>query len=228
MANWAVAAASVITVAIVVALRFGASSQTETVDIRPPVTLEAPASPSSPSLPSRPTVTTSLAKPPAPVEPSTVPASTVDPMPERGADKREPPAVSAAVARPVEPAHSVAPDRAPDRAPERAAVAPPPPVVPPPPAPVTEAGEFDRAAARAALARAASAAASCKQADDPVGGGKVSVTFAPSGRVTSARIMGAPFQGTRIGGCIAATFHAVSVPPFTGDPVVVTKDVGIR
>jgi hypothetical protein len=213
----------VITVAIVVALRFGASSQMETADIRPPVTLEAPASPSSPSPPllSHPT-TSVLAKPPAPVEPATVPASTVDPLPSRDADKREPPAVSAAVARPVEPARAVAP--------ERAAVAPPPPAVPPPPPPpaATEQGEFDRGAARTALARAASAAMSCKQADDPIGGGKVSVTFAPSGRVTSARIVGPPFQGTRIGGCIAATFHAASVPPFAGDPVVVTKDVSIR
>jgi len=85
------------------------------------------------------------------------------------------------------------------------------------------------AAARVALGRAAAAAGSgCKQPDDPAGGGKVSVTFAPSGRVTAARVVGPPFAGTRIGGCIAATFRTATVPPFSGDPVVVTKDVVVR
>ena len=92
-----------------------------------------------------------------------------------------------------------------------------------------EGAEFDRAAARAALASAAAAASGCKQgADDPTGGGRVSVTFAPSGRVITARVEGAQFQGTRVGGCIAATFRTATVPPFAGDPVVVSKDVIVR
>jgi hypothetical protein len=75
---------------------------------------------------------------------------------------------------------------------------------------------------------AAGAAASCKQADDPSGSSRVSVTFAPSGRVVSARVVGGPFQGTRTGGCIAAAFRSANVPPFSGDPVVVTKEVVLR
>jgi hypothetical protein len=88
--------------------------------------------------------------------------------------------------------------------------------------------EFDRGAAKAALAAAAGRAAGCKPADDPGGGAKVSVTFAPSGRVTSSRVTGPPYQGTAIGGCIAAAFRSASVPPFDGDPVTVTRDVTLR
>jgi hypothetical protein len=96
------------------------------------------------------------------------------------------------------------------------------------PPPVERAGELDSAAARAVLATAAGAAAGCKQAGDPTGSAEVSVTFAPSGRVAAVRVTGAPFQGTRIGGCIAATLRTATVPPFSGDPVVITRDVIVR
>jgi hypothetical protein len=45
--------------------------------------------------------------------------------------------------------------------------------------------------------------------------------------VTIARISG-QFQGTPTGSCIARAFRTVSVPPFAGEPVTVTKDVAIR
>jgi hypothetical protein len=56
----------------------------------------------------------------------------------------------------------------------------------------------------------------------------VSVTFATSGRVTQALIMGPPFAGTSVGGCIASAFRRASIPPFSGDPVSVTKTVPIN
>ena len=106
-----------------------------------------------------------------------------------------------------------------------------PPVVPAPvviaPPPSSDA-DFNRSAAMAALTAAAGRAAGCKQADDPSGGAAVSVTFAPSGRVTSSKVTSAPFQGTVIGGCIASAFRSASVPPFEGAPVTVTKNVSIR
>lgn len=110
-------------------------------------------------------------------------------------------------------------------------VAPPvvtaaPVVVAPPPA--TGGAEFNRSAAIAALNAAAGRAASCKQADDPSGGAVVSVTFAPSGRVTSSKVTTPPFQGTPTGGCIASAFRAATVPPFEGAPVSVTKNVSIH
>jgi hypothetical protein len=101
-------------------------------------------------------------------------------------------------------------------------------VVPKPAPPASaEAAEIDRAVARAALSKAAGAAAGCKQADDPTGSAKVSVTFAPTGRPMSVRV-GQPFKGTRMGVCIAATFYTVTVPPFSGDPVTITKDMTVR
>ena len=88
--------------------------------------------------------------------------------------------------------------------------------------------EFDRNSARLIVANAATAAAGCRGIDDPKGSARVSITFAPSGRVTSARVVEGPFQGTRTGGCIAAAFRSIYVAPFGGGPVVVTKEVTLR
>lgn len=103
----------------------------------------------------------------------------------------------------------------------------PPPPEPPPPAPATGA-EFSKSAAVSALNSAAGAAAACKKADGPTGRGRASVTFAPSGRVTSATVDGAPFAGTSVGGCVAAAFRRASVPPFVGSPVTVHKSFSIQ
>jgi predicted Zn finger-like uncharacterized protein len=81
---------------------------------------------------------------------------------------------------------------------------------------------FDRAAAVEALTAAAANAGSCKQADGPTGEGQATVTFAPSGRVTSASVSGA-LAGSRVGGCVAKLFRSARVPPFAGDSVTVSK-----
>jgi len=88
--------------------------------------------------------------------------------------------------------------------------------------------EFNRGAASAALGGAAGAARSCKKGDGPTGSGKVKVTFAPSGNVTSASVVGAPFAGTSVGGCVASAFRSAKVPPFDGSPVSVTKSFSIN
>jgi hypothetical protein len=36
-----------------------------------------------------------------------------------------------------------------------------------------------------------------------------------------------PFGGTPVGGCVAKLFRAAKVPPFTGDPVTVSKSFTI-
>jgi predicted Zn finger-like uncharacterized protein len=86
---------------------------------------------------------------------------------------------------------------------------------------------FDKNAAVSALTSAASAAAACKRPDGPTGAGKVSVTFAPSGRATNAVISGGSFAGTSVGGCIASVFRRARVPAFSGDPVTVSKSFSI-
>jgi hypothetical protein len=87
---------------------------------------------------------------------------------------------------------------------------------------------FDKAAASAALQVAESQAAACRSAGDPSGTTRVVVTFAPSGRVTSATVSGAPFAGTATGGCIAGRFRSAQVPPFEGNYVTVTKTVLVQ
>jgi hypothetical protein len=78
------------------------------------------------------------------------------------------------------------------------------------------------------LNAAAGAASGCKKPDGPTGRGRVSVTFAPSGRVTTAVVNGPPFAGTSVGGCVAAAFRRASVPPFDGSPVTVHKSFSIN
>ncbi|MFO0549481.1 MAG: hypothetical protein U0271_13905 [Polyangiaceae bacterium] len=91
----------------------------------------------------------------------------------------------------------------------------------------TAGGEFDKNAANAALGGASGSAAGCKQEGDPSGRARVSVTFAPSGRVTQAVVDGPPFAGTATGSCISRVFKKVTVPPFSGGPMTVTKTVSI-
>ncbi|HWZ87667.1 MAG TPA: zinc-ribbon domain-containing protein [Polyangiaceae bacterium] len=98
----------------------------------------------------------------------------------------------------------------------------------PEPAPAPAAGaDFDKSAAIAALSAAAASAASCKKPDGPTGGGKASVTFAPSGRATNSTVTGA-FAGTEVGGCVARIFRSAKIPPFAGDPVTVSKSFSIE
>lgn len=87
---------------------------------------------------------------------------------------------------------------------------------------------FSKGAAVAALTAAASQSASCKKLGGPTGTGKVTVTFAPSGRVTAANVSGPPFAGTSVGGCVASVFRKAKVPPFTGNALTVSKSFAIR
>ncbi len=87
---------------------------------------------------------------------------------------------------------------------------------------------FSKAAAVSALGSAAGSAGSCKKLGGPTGAGKVTVTFANSGRVTTANVNGAPFAGTSVGGCVASIFRKAKVPPFSGSPVTVSKSFSIN
>ena len=86
---------------------------------------------------------------------------------------------------------------------------------------------FDATAAESALTTAAQQASSCRQAGDPTGVAKVVVTFAPSGRVTSATISGPPFAGTQTGSCIAKTMRGMSLPAFEGERMTISKTLVI-
>jgi predicted Zn finger-like uncharacterized protein len=87
---------------------------------------------------------------------------------------------------------------------------------------------FSKSSAISALGAAAGQASSCKKLGGPTGSGKVTVTFANSGRVTSANVNGAPFAGTSVGGCVASIFRKAKVPPFSGSSVTVSKGFSIN
>jgi predicted Zn finger-like uncharacterized protein len=87
---------------------------------------------------------------------------------------------------------------------------------------------FSKAAAVAALGAAAGGAGGCKKLGGPTGPGKVTVTFANSGRVTTANVQGPPYAGTSVGGCVASIFRKAKVPAFSGSPVTVSKGFSIN
>ena len=94
-------------------------------------------------------------------------------------------------------------------------------------APPADGPEFDRDAAAATLATAASTAASqCAGEDGPHGTGRVQITYVNSGRATNAIVSG-DFAGSALGGCIARVFRGTKVPAFSGDSVHVTRTVRV-
>lgn len=87
---------------------------------------------------------------------------------------------------------------------------------------------FSPSAAADALSRAAAMASRCRRPDDPSGEVRLTVTFAPSGRVTTAQVAGPPFAGTATGSCIAEQFRSARVPEFSGQRVTMHRTVTIR
>ena len=87
--------------------------------------------------------------------------------------------------------------------------------------------EINRPATAVAIAMAGRRAAGCAASSDAHARMPVSVTFAPSGRVTVATVDGGPFLGTSVGSCIARTLRTAAVTPFDGPPVTVHSSVRI-
>ena len=85
---------------------------------------------------------------------------------------------------------------------------------------------LNRGAAIAALGSASRSAASCKRSGGPSGPGQASVTFAPSGRVSSASV-GGKFAGTSVGSCVASVFRRARIPAFSGGSVTLSRSFRI-
>jgi predicted Zn finger-like uncharacterized protein len=86
---------------------------------------------------------------------------------------------------------------------------------------------FNMGEAKARLASIAGSVQGCKKGDLS-GSGRVVVTFAPSGGVSSAVVSGVPFEGTPTGACVASRFRGAHVPAFTGSPFSVSKSFTIN
>jgi hypothetical protein len=179
---------------------------------------------------------TSATKPaepaPAAAPPTTQVAASGTPSTQASAKPGAPAEKPEAVAKPAEAKPAAAAEGKPAAAPETkpAAEAKPEAVAKPAEAPqaVDMGGEFDKAAATAALGAAADQASGCRKEGDPSGVAVVHVTFSNAGRAMRATIEGPPFSGTATGGCIAAAMRNAKIPPYGGDRVTVTKRVIIR
>lgn len=92
----------------------------------------------------------------------------------------------------------------------------------------SEPGPFDEQAARGAIGAAMGRASACADGKTR-GSGRIIITIAPSGRATRALLVDAPgLLGTPVGSCIARALSGITVPPFSGAPVTVTKSISIR
>jgi predicted Zn finger-like uncharacterized protein len=97
----------------------------------------------------------------------------------------------------------------------------------PVPAGASDLPPFSKSAAISGLTAASMAANACRKPGGPTGPGKATVTFAPSGRVTTATVSGA-YAGTGVGGCVASGFRKAHVPAFSGPAVTVSKSFAIN
>ena len=130
-----------------------------------------------------------------------------------GVEEKPPPAADKGI-RPAAPTDPSEEDMIDDADPQ--------PLEPPEP-PRADPLPFDRGAAAAAMNAAAGMAQACRTEGMPQSSARVSVTFAPSGRVTTAVVDGNRLSGSAEGGCIARTFRTLRVDPFSGPPVTVHK-----
>jgi Vault protein inter-alpha-trypsin domain/FecR protein len=85
-------------------------------------------------------------------------------------------------------------------------------------------GAFDRAAAASALSNIGVQHCSVS---GQVGTGHVTVTFAPTGRVSEVLVDDANFNGTPAGRCVQTAFFSASIAPFSGSPVRVGKSFSL-
>lgn len=152
------------------------------------------------------------AAPPAAAAPpvAAAPAAAAEPA---AAEPSEPNAALAAAATPPSDKPAAA-----SRAPSSAKKTPPRATKP-------VAAQFDKAAAKEALNSAAAKAASCGSGGGAKG--KVQLTFANSGKVSSAEITEGPFAGTAAGKCALRHFKAARIPAFSGPPQTVAKSFKI-
>jgi len=87
---------------------------------------------------------------------------------------------------------------------------------------------FDAQAAKLAIDRMLPRLKDCKRPGEPPGSATVTVTFAPSGRVSEAAVTTTRYAGTRTGKCIEAHLRALRIAEFTGKPVTVKRVIAVR
>jgi hypothetical protein len=183
---------------------------------QPAAALEAPvertAVPAAEPVPAAPPAAAATAPAPAVVEPAAAvkPAADEEKPEKTDEEAKEPPATD-------QPRHASK-----SSTPPRSTASTKKPVAPR--ASKAPAGPFNVEAAKTALNAAATKAGSCSGTS---GKGKVQLTFAPSGKVSSAALTDGPFAGTPAGKCALKHFKAARVPPFSGAAQTVAKSFKI-
>jgi hypothetical protein len=86
---------------------------------------------------------------------------------------------------------------------------------------------FDATVADAAIQSAFQRAEGCRRPGDPKGMATVTLTYAPSGRITTALVSGI-FAGTSTGSCIAAALRSARIPPVAGALVTVKRSATLQ
>jgi hypothetical protein len=86
---------------------------------------------------------------------------------------------------------------------------------------------FNVELAGSAITAAFGRAQGCRSATDPTGVATVTLTYAPSGKVTRALVSGV-FAGTSVGSCISAALRSAVIPPFSGELVTVKRSAEIK
>lgn len=94
-------------------------------------------------------------------------------------------------------------------------------------APVAEGPPFDEPTAGAVLGQAAQLAGKCREPDGPLGKGRAQVLYQPDGKAASVAVS-KPFHETTVGKCLINLFKDTTVPPFGGEPVIVSKTFEVR
>ena len=84
---------------------------------------------------------------------------------------------------------------------------------------------FDKLTALRAFAKDPTKVARCRNRAEPEGTAHVTVTIDPSGRVTDARVLQAPYVGTLTAKCIISRIKGVTIPPFSGEAVTLRVPV---
>jgi hypothetical protein len=79
-----------------------------------------------------------------------------------------------------------------------------------------------------ALSSAVQKAEQCDLWGRATGTAQLFVTFAPSGSVSEARLVGEPIASAAVARCILHHVRGSTLPPFAGPPITVSRKITLR
>lgn len=96
------------------------------------------------------------------------------------------------------------------------------------PAPAQNVVPYDKATLAQALSAAVQKAEQCDLWGRVTGTAKLFVTFAPTGKVTDARLEGEPLESAAVARCILHHARGASLPPFQGPEFTISRKITLR